>query len=61
MTRHAAGGSGSCVGGAQDGATSGFLPQPFRGNYTMTVCLRNGAGGADFDCNDTRFYFDGSA
>ncbi|MGW1996506.1 hypothetical protein [Embleya sp. NPDC001921] len=61
VTQHAANGSGSCVGGSQDGTTSGFLPQPFRGNYTMTVCLRNGASGADFNCNDTSFYFDGSA
>ncbi|MFF4753261.1 hypothetical protein ACWD5R_26750 [Streptomyces sp. NPDC002514] len=61
VTRHAAGGSGSCVGGTEDGATSGFLPQPFRGNYTLTVCLRNTASGADFNCNDTAFYYDGSA
>ncbi|MGW1659094.1 hypothetical protein [Streptomyces atratus] len=61
LTRHAAGGSGSCVGGSQDGWTSGFLPQPFRGYYTMTICLRDGAGGQDFNCNDTPVYHDGSA
>ncbi|MFG3229844.1 hypothetical protein ACGF07_34365 [Kitasatospora sp. NPDC048194] len=60
-TRHAAGGSGSCVGGSEDGVTSGFLPQPFEGTYTLSVCLRNGASGADFACTDTTFYFDGSA
>ncbi|MER8073641.1 hypothetical protein ABTZ59_36000 [Streptomyces sp. NPDC094034] len=61
LTRHAAGGSGSCVGGSQDGTTSGFLPQPFRGYYTMTVCLRDGADGNDFNCNDAPVYHDGSA
>ncbi|MFD4701024.1 hypothetical protein [Streptomyces niveus] len=61
LTRHADGGSNSCVGGSEDGWTSNFLPQPFRGNYSMTVCLRNTASGADFNCNDTSFYHDGSS
>lgn len=61
VTQHAAGGTGSCAGGAEDGWTSGFLPQPFRGNYTLRVCLRDGAGGTDFNFNDTRFYYAGSA
>jgi hypothetical protein len=61
VTRHAAGGSDSCVGGWDDGATSGYLPQPFRGWYTVEVCLRNGASGADFNCIATTFYHDGTA
>ncbi|MFE7424782.1 hypothetical protein [Streptomyces sp. NPDC057545] len=60
VTRHAAGGTNTCVGGPED-TTSGFLPQPFEGYYTIKVCLRDGANGADFNCNSSRVYFDGSA
>ncbi|MGV9700676.1 hypothetical protein ACWDTR_33575 [Streptomyces sp. NPDC003470] len=60
VQRQAAGGSGSCVGGAQDGVTGGWLDAPITGTYTLTVCLRDGAGGMDFNCDSTTFYHDGS-
>jgi hypothetical protein len=45
---HAASGSGVCV-------TEGYewLPTPIRGTYTLTVCLRDGASGGDFNCRST--------
>ncbi|MFJ2647051.1 hypothetical protein ACIO1C_10030 [Streptomyces sp. NPDC087420] len=55
------GGSGSCVGGSEDGYTSGWLDSPITGTYTLTVCLRNGAGGMDFACDSRKFYHDGSS
>lgn len=61
VQRQAAGGSGSCVGGAQDGVTSGWLDAPITGTYKLTICLRDGAGGVDFNCNSTSFYHDGSS
>ncbi|GAA2816147.1 hypothetical protein ACFQ0M_00450 [Kitasatospora aburaviensis] len=55
-TAHAAGGSGTC-GGFGDGDTNGWLPSPQAGTYTFEVCLRNGPGGMDFNCNKMNFYF----
>lgn len=57
-TAQAAGGSGTC-GGFGDSDTNGWLPSPQMGTYTFEVCLRNGAGGMDFNCNKTSFNFTG--
>ncbi|BAU81080.1 nuclear export factor GLE1 [Streptomyces laurentii] len=60
VTRHAANGTDTCVGGSED-STSSILPQPLEGYYTIKVCLRDGADGADFNCSSLRAYYDGSA
>jgi len=52
--KHAARGSGVCE-------TEGweYLPSPTPGTYYLQICLRNGAGGADFACRTTSFYYNG--
>ncbi|MDX3853614.1 hypothetical protein [Streptomyces sp. AK02-01A] len=57
-TAQAANGSGTCGGNAN--GVSGWLPMPITGTYTLEACLRDGAGGADFNCRSTQFVHDGS-
>lgn len=43
--------------GFGDDDTNGWLNAPVQGTYTFEVCLRDGAGGMDFNCRKTQFYY----